>query len=192
MTFEPLELPGVFLLRPEPHADDRGAFTRLFCAREMAAHGLAPVTAQASLSTNRRAGTVRAMHFQAAPHQEAKVVRVVRGAVFDAVTDLRRDSPTRGRSLWRELSAEDGAALYVPPGFAHGFQTLEDDTEVLYFISEFFRPGAGRGFRWDDADAAVPWPRPVSAISDKDRALPSLAEVLEEVPAEMPADGLAG
>lgn len=177
MIFHPQDLPGVWLLEPERFEDDRGAFTRLFCQREMAAHGLVPTVAQSSLSSNLHAGTVRGMHFQAPPHQEAKVVRVVSGAVFDAVVDLRRTSETFGRHLTVELSADNGHALYVPPGFAHGFQTLQDDTDVLYFISEFYIPGAGRGFRWDDPDVGIDWPRPVTALSEKDRNLPLLAEL---------------
>lgn len=177
MIFHPLDLPGVWLLKPERFEDDRGAFTRLFCQREMAEHGLIPTVAQSSLSTNRKAGTVRGMHFQAPPHQEAKLVRVVSGAVFDAIVDLRRTSETFGRHLAVELSADNGHALYVPPGFAHGFQTLEGDTEVLYYISEFYAPEAGRGFRWDDPEVGIDWPLPVAAISEKDRNLPRLAEL---------------
>lgn len=179
MIFQPLDLPDVHLLKPERFEDDRGAFTRLFCPREMASHGLRPSMAQSSLSSNHQAGTVRGMHFQAPPYQEAKVVRVVSGAVFDAVVDLRRDSTTFGRHLAVELSAANGHGLYVPPGFAHGFQTLEDGTEVLYFISEFYVPVAGRGFRWDDPDVGIDWPLPVTALSDKDRGLPSFRELFD-------------
>lgn len=177
MIFEETELTGAWLIRPEPHEDERGSFTRIFCQRELAAHGLTPTVAQASLSRNHRAGTLRGMHWQAPPFEEAKLVRVVRGAIFDALVDLRPTSPTRGRYATATLSADNGHALYVPPGFAHGFQTLEDDTELLYMISEFYRGGTGRGFRYDDPEVGIPWPRQVTVISEKDAALPRLAEV---------------
>ena len=177
MHFRQLDLPGAWLLTPERHEDDRGAFTRLFCQRELSAHGLNPVMAQSSLSSNHEAGTVRGLHLQAPPHQEGKLVHVVRGAIFDVVVDLRQRSPTYGRHVAAELSADNGHSLWVPPGCAHGFQTLEDDTDVLYFISEFYRPEAGRGVRYDDPELGIPWPLPVSKIAEKDLALPKLREL---------------
>jgi dTDP-4-dehydrorhamnose 3,5-epimerase len=176
VIFHQFDLPGAWLLEPERHEDDRGAFTRLYCQRELSAHGLSPVMAQSSLSSNHAAGTVRGLHFQAAPFQEGKLVRVVRGAIFDVVVDLRQHSPTYGRHVTAELSADNGRSLWVPPGCAHGFQTLEDDTDVLYFISEFYRPEAGRGVRYDDPELGIPWPLPVSLISEQDLALPTLRE----------------
>jgi dTDP-4-dehydrorhamnose 3,5-epimerase len=167
---------GAYRVTPEPARDDRGSFTRLCCQRELAARGLAPVTAQASLSVNRAAGTLRGMHFQAPPREEAKLLWVLRGRLFDAIVDLRRDSPTFRQSFSVELAADD-PGLYVPPGLAHGFLTLEDDTRVLYFVSEFYDPTRVRGFRHDDPAVAIPWPATPAVISARDRSLPFLSEL---------------
>lgn len=177
MIFRELDLPGAFLLEPERLEDERGFFARVFCRRELEAHGLEPAVAQASLSYNHRKGTLRGMHWQAAPAEEAKLVRCVRGAIHDVIVDVRPGSPTFRLHAAVELDAENRLALYVPPGFAHGFQTLEDGTELLYQMSDFYAPEHARGFRFDDPEVGIRWPLPVSAISERDRSLPLLAEV---------------
>ena len=174
MRFVETDLPGAFAIEPEPFADERGLFARTFCAREFAAHGLRDRLVQCSTSYNRRAGTVRGMHWQVAPHAEAKLVRCTAGAILDVIVDLRPGSPTRGRHAAVELDAASRRMLYVPEGFAHGFQTLRDDTEVFYQMSAAFAPDAARGFRFDDPAQALPWPLPVACASPRDLALPAL------------------
>ena len=174
VLFEELELSGAFLVDLERIEDDRGFFARAFCADEMAARGLATTFVQSNISYNRRRGTLRGLHYQAPPHEEAKLVRCIRGAIFDVIVDLRAGSPTLHRSHAVELSAANRRALYVPPGFAHGFQSLTDDAEVLYLMSAAYQPEAARGVRYDDPALAIAWPLPPTAISDKDRALPRL------------------
>ncbi|HEY9421390.1 MAG TPA: dTDP-4-dehydrorhamnose 3,5-epimerase family protein, partial [Thermoanaerobaculia bacterium] len=139
--------------------------------------GLDPEVAQCSVSYNHRKGTLRGLHFQTAPHEEVKLVRVTRGAVWDVIVDVRPDSPTFKKHFGIALSAEAGNALYIPKGMAHGFQTLEDATEVFYQISAFYTPEAARGYRWDDPAFAIPWPEPPSVVSDKDRNLPFFGEL---------------
>jgi dTDP-4-dehydrorhamnose 3,5-epimerase len=166
---------GAFVVEMERQEDERGFFARSWCADEFAARGLNPALVQCSISFNRRKGTVRGLHYQAAPHAEAKLVRCTRGKVFDVVADVRAGSPTFGRWHGVELSADNRRALYIAEGIAHGFQTLEDDCEVLYQMSERYHPEAARGVRWDDPALAIPWNDPARAIvSDRDRGLPGL------------------
>lgn len=172
MIFAPTALPGLWRVDIEPHRDERGYFARTWCQHEFAAHGLDTRLAQASVSFNRRRGTLRGMHFQRPPHAEAKVVRCMRGGIWDVAIDLRAASPTYCRWLGFELTADNGAALYIPEGFAHGFQTLADDTEVLYQISEFYAPEAAAGVRHDDPAFGIDWPLPVACISPRDAAWP--------------------
>ncbi|MEL7362210.1 MAG: dTDP-4-dehydrorhamnose 3,5-epimerase [Bacteroidota bacterium] len=172
MIFDETTLPGAFVLRPERHADERGHFARTFCRREFEAHGLNAAVAQCSVSFNEQAGTLRGMHYQAAPHAEAKLIRCTRGAVYDVILDLRADSDTYGQHFGAVLSADNGHALYVPEGFAHGFLTLKDRSEVFYQMSAFFAPDAARGVRWDDPAFNIHWPRPVRVIKDRDAAYP--------------------
>ena len=156
---------GAWRIELEPFADERGFFARTFCAKEFEEKGLAAEVVQANVSFNRRKGTLRGMHWQEAPKEEAKLVRCVRGAIFDVVAQL-------DGSAWEgvELTAENRTALYVPPGCAHGFQTLADDTEVVYQMSEFYSPEHARGRRYDDPAWGIEWPLPVSVISEKDLA----------------------
>lgn len=172
MIFTPTRLEGLWVVELEPHADDRGYFARTWCPREFAAQGLETRLAQASVSYNRRRGTLRGMHLQRPPHAEAKVVRCTRGAIWDVAIDLRPDSPTHAQWEAFELTAENGTALYIPQGFAHGFQTLAPETDVFYLISEFHAPEAAAGVRYDDPAFAIAWPLPVSAISGRDAAWP--------------------
>jgi dTDP-4-dehydrorhamnose 3,5-epimerase len=172
MIFREAPLPGAWVLEPERVADERGFFARTWCRRDFEARGLDPEIAQCSVSFNHRRGTLRGLHFQAEPHGEVKLVRVTRGAVWDVIVDLRPDLPTFRRHFAVVLSAEAGNQLYIPKGMAHGFQTLEDGTEVFYQISAFYAPAAARGYRWDDPAFAIPWPEPVTVISEKDRNLP--------------------
>lgn len=172
MIFEPTPLAGAYVLRPERLGDDRGFFARTFCREEFAAHGLEPAVAQCSVSYNPAAGTLRGLHFQAAPHEEDKLVRCTRGAIFDAIVDLRPGCPTYGRHFAVALTADNGLGLFIPKGFAHGFQSLADGTEVFYQISTPYAPGHGRGYRHDDPAFGIPWPLPVTKISQQDRALP--------------------
>jgi dTDP-4-dehydrorhamnose 3,5-epimerase len=173
MRFAETKIPGVVVIDPELHEDVRGFFARTFCREEFRAHGLVDHVEQSSLSYNRRRGTVRGMHFQAAPHGETKVVSCVEGGIFDVAVDVRPSSPSFGQWLGVELSARNHRMVYLPAGVAHGFQTLADDSTVLYQISSPFRAEAGRGIRWDDPRIAIAWPlREGLTISDKDRAWP--------------------
>jgi dTDP-4-dehydrorhamnose 3,5-epimerase len=168
----PTAVDGVVLIEPERIEDERGFFARTFCAAEFAALGLDARIAQCSVSFNPRRGTLRGLHFQPAPHAEAKLVRCTAGAVLDVAVDLRPQSPTFRRHVALELNARTHLALYVPEGVAHGFQTLTDDTEVLYQISTPYRPEAAAGVRWDDPAFAIAWPLPVTVISSRDRTYP--------------------
>ncbi len=160
-------LEGVLLVEQERLADERGFFARTYDAE------LLPPIVQMSTSFNARAGTLRGLHFQRDPHGESKLVRCTRGAIFDVIVDLRPDSPTYRRWIGVELTAENRRMLYVPEGFAHGFQTLEDDTETFYQVSEFYAPGAERGLRWDDPAIGIEWPDAEGRlISGKDRSWP--------------------
>jgi dTDP-4-dehydrorhamnose 3,5-epimerase len=178
MQFRSLDISGLWLVELEKLEDERGFFSRLFCSDTFREHGLCADYPQWSVSFNRKRGTLRGLHFQAAPHQEAKLVSCMRGAVFDVAVDVRPTSPSRGKWVAVELSADKGAAFYIPEGFAHGFQTLTDDAEVLYHISQRHHPEAGRGVRWDDPDLAIAWPSaPERVISSRDRALPRLRDL---------------
>ena len=172
MIFLSTALPGAYLIHPQPHGDERGSFVRTWCQQEFAAHGLTDLPVQTSVSYNHRRGTLRGMHWQAAPHAESKMVRCTRGAIYDVIIDLRPDSPTFMGWIGLELSWLNRAQLYVPKGCAHGFQTLEDNTEVSYQISELYAPEAGRGVRYDDPAFSINWPLPVRAISSQDRMWP--------------------
>jgi len=179
MIFRETPLAGAWVLEPERLADERGFFARTYCRRDFEARGLDPAIAQCSVSFNHRRGTLRGLHFQTAPHEEVKLVRVTRGAVWDVIVDLRPGSPTLRRHFAVVLSAENRHELYIPKGMAHGFQTLEDAAEVFYQISEFYAPESARGFRWDDPAFAIPWPEPVTMISEKDQNLPLFEEGLK-------------
>jgi dTDP-4-dehydrorhamnose 3,5-epimerase len=175
MRFLPTELPGVFAIEVEPRGDDRGLFARTYCREEFGAHGLCTDWVQCNVSFNARAGTLRGMHWQAAPHEEAKLVRCTSGAAFDVVVDLRADSPTYRKWAAVELTAANRTAVYIPGGCAHGFQTLADGTELFYQMSAFYVPEAARGARWDDPALAIAWP-PCEArvIAPRDLSFPDL------------------
>jgi len=177
MIFRETALAGVWVIEPEPHADERGFFARTWCAREFEARGLNPALAQCSVSWNRARGTVRGLHYQAAPHEEAKLVRCTRGAIHDVAVDLRPGSPTRHRWIAVELTGDNRRMLFVPEGVAHGFQTLVDDTEVFYQISRAFHPDAQRGVRWHDPALGIAWPLHDAIVSARDAALPLLADL---------------
>lgn len=172
MKFSQTALSGVFLVEPELLTDDRGAFARSFCVDEFATAGIEFEVVQANISFNRYSGTVRGMHFQAAPHGEAKVVRCTRGAMYDVVVDLRPGSDTYGEWVAAELNADNRVAFYIPEGCAHGFQTLLDNTEVDYLMSGRYEPAAASGVRFDDPAFGIDWPLAVSSVSDRDREWP--------------------
>ena len=172
MIFTPTPLAGAFVIEPEPDADARGLFARTWCRRELERRGLETRIAQCSTSFNPRKGTLRGMHYQSAPFAETKIVRCTRGAVYDVIVDLRPDSPTFTRHFGLALTADDRRAIYVPPLVAHGFQTLEDDTEVFYQISEFYSPEHVRGVRWDDPAFGIAWPPAERLVSERDRGYP--------------------
>lgn len=178
LKFLPLPLSGAFVVEPEPIADERGLFARTFCAQEFAAHGLNPQLVQCSLSFNKSKGTLRGMHYQVKPHEEDKLVRCTRGAIYDVILDLRPDSPTFKRWTGIELSAVNRKALYIPAGFAHGFLTLQDETELFYQMSEFFFPECAVGVRWDDTAFDIKWPESVVVISVRDQGYAPFSESL--------------
>jgi dTDP-4-dehydrorhamnose 3,5-epimerase len=174
VIFHATPLAGVHVLELQPATDPRGFFARTFDAEEFERRGLCRAWAQCSTSYNTAAGTLRGLHYQAEPHAETKLVRVTGGAIFDVVVDLRRDSPTFRRWFGVELSADNRKQLYIPPGFAHGFQTLTPGAEVLYQITPAYVPSAARGVRWDDPAFAIDWPAADQRIlSDRDRAYPN-------------------
>lgn len=168
MRFRELSLPGAFLIELEPHIDERGFFARCFAEEEFAAHGLATRFPHCNLSHNVRSGTLRGMHYAIAPSAEAKLVRCVSGAIYDVIVDIRPGERTFGEWTGAELTAESGLAIYVPSGFAHGFLTLADNTDVFYQMGDTFRPETARGFRWNDKSFGISWPRVPEVISDRD------------------------
>jgi dTDP-4-dehydrorhamnose 3,5-epimerase len=172
MKFNETELPGVWLIDLERRTDERGYFARTWCEQEFRKHGLNSAVTQINTAVSTRAGTLRGMHFQSAPDAEVKVVRCVRGAVFDVALDLRRESPTFRRWHGATLSAANGLALYIPEGFAHGYVTLEPDTELSYMASVSYAPKSARGVRFDDPQFAIRWPRAAEVISEQDRNWP--------------------
>ena len=172
MKFTETGLQGAYVIHPTRITDHRGYFARAFCQSEFGALGLRRDVAQVNVAFNPTAGTLRGMHYQEAPHAEAKLVRCTRGALFDVVVDLRPGSPTQGRWFGTELSAENGVQLYAPEGCAHGYQTLMPDSEICYLTSASYAPAAARGVRFDDPAFGIAWPLPVSAISDADRQWP--------------------
>jgi dTDP-4-dehydrorhamnose 3,5-epimerase len=175
MRFVPTEVAGVLRVEAEPHLDDRGGFARLHCPEAFAAAGAPFEPAQTSLSRNPHVGTLRGLHHQAAPHAETKLVRVARGRVFDVAVDLRRDSPTFRRWTGAELSADNLLGLFIPAGVAHGFLTLEPDSDVLYQISPAYRPGHAAGVRWNDPAFGVAWPAEPRLMSAADAGWPDFS-----------------
>ena len=175
MRFSATGIAGVVRVELEPSTDNRGSFARLHCPDEFAAAGHPFTPAQTSLSRNNLALTLRGLHYEAAPHEEVKLVRVTRGRIFDVAVDLRPDSPTYRRWIGAELSAENGVALLIGAGMAHGFLTLEDETDVLYQIDRIFEPGHGRGARWNDPAFGIDWPAEPRVLSARDATYPDHA-----------------
>lgn len=178
MNFKPLALAGAYRILPDIHRDERGSFVRTWCRQEFEKHVGGVDFVQASLSSNTRAGTIRGLHYQSVPFGETKLVRCVKGCVFDVVVDLRPESPTFRQWHAEELSEINGVALLIPEGVAHGFQSLCDESSLLYQISPYYAPEAARGVRWDDPAFAIKWPLPVSVISERDRTWPDFAREL--------------
>jgi dTDP-4-dehydrorhamnose 3,5-epimerase len=168
VKFTPLDLDGAFLVDLEPIEDARGFFARSWCEQEFRSQGLNPRLVQCNISFNKRRGTLRGLHLQRAPHQEAKLVRCTMGAIYDVIVDVRPESRTYGQWRSAELSAHNRAMLYLPEGFAHGFQTLTEDAEVFYQMSESYHPDAAAGYRWDDPAFAIAWPVADPTISESD------------------------
>jgi dTDP-4-dehydrorhamnose 3,5-epimerase len=172
VKFEPLTLQGAYLIHLDRLEDDRGFFARAWCEHELADQGLNTRIAQANVSFNKTKGTLRGMHYQAPPYAEVKLVRCTRGAIYDVIIDIRPDSQTFRRWLSVELNEDNHDTLYIPEGFAHGFQTLEDGAEVYYQHSEFYTPGAERGLRYNDPAFGIAWPLPVASINPRDESWP--------------------
>ena len=176
MKFTETKINGVFVIELEKHADDRGWFARVWCREEFATHGLPTDLAQTNLSYNVQRGTVRGMHFQTAPHAEAKLIRCVAGAVHDVALDLRPEPPTFKQSFATELSAENGLAVFLPEGVAHGFQTLTDDATLFYQMSAPYAPESASGVRWDDAAFQIQWPITGVIVCARDLSFPDFTE----------------
>ncbi|OBA79570.1 dTDP-4-dehydrorhamnose 3,5-epimerase [Mycobacterium sp. 1164966.3] len=187
MKYTPTSVAGVTIIDIEPHRDHRGFFSRSFCADEFAHYGLISDVSQTNICFNNTRGTVRGLHRQVPPHAEAKLVRCTRGAIMDVALDVRPESQTYGRHVMVELSADNRRALFLPPYVAHGFQTLTDDTEVVYQVSGPYEPAAEEGFRWDDRAFGIKWPLPVTVMSEKDASWPATGETPEITPAESAA-----
>ena len=168
MIFKETRLNGAFVIEPEIIEDERGFFARTWCRREFEEQGLNSNLVQCNISFNGKRGTLRGMHYQVAPHEEAKLVRCTMGAIYDVIIDLRSDSPTYKQWFSVELSAENRKMIYIPERFAHGFITMEDNTEVFYQMSEFYSPECARGLRWNDPAFNIVWPVEVTVVSEKD------------------------
>ncbi len=176
MIFLETRLTGAYVIQPEKRADERGFFARSWCMREFAEHNLNAKIVQCNISFNRKRGTLRGMHYQAAPFQECKLVRCTQGAIYDVIIDLRPESATFKQHVSEVLTAVEHKMLYVPEGFAHGFQTLEDNCEVFYQMSEFYAPQLGRGVRWNDPAFGIEWPVSDPIIIERDRNYPDFAQ----------------
>jgi dTDP-4-dehydrorhamnose 3,5-epimerase len=172
VIFKPTELPGAYVIEPERNEDLRGYFARTFCETEFAARGLDTRIVQCSVSFNHRKGTLRGMHYQVAPFEEVKLVRCNRGAIYDVIMDLRRDSPSFKKYFAVQLDEQNGKIVYVPPGLAHGFQTLENNTEVFYQMSRIYSAEHARGVRWDDRAFGIRWPEDTRTILERDQNYP--------------------
>ena len=175
MIFTEIKLKGAFIIHPEKLEDERGFFARTWCQVEFARHGLNPRVAQCSISFNRKRGTLRGMHYQIAPYEETKIVRCTQGAIYDVIIDLRPDARTFSQWVALELTSENRQMIYIPEGFAHGFQTLADNTEVFYQISELYAPEHARGVRWNDPAFGIQWPEYQRILSRRDRDYPDFA-----------------
>ncbi|MCD4750124.1 MAG: dTDP-4-dehydrorhamnose 3,5-epimerase [Thermoanaerobaculales bacterium] len=175
MIFTPTPLSGAFLINSEPRFDERGLFIRAFCAREFKANGLKNSFVQANISTNSFAGTVRGLHFQRNPHAEDKLVRCIKGSIFDVIVDLREESPTFLQWFGSELSEGNCQMMYVPKGFAHGYQSLDEDATVSYMVTAYYQPSFEGGCRFDDPVLAIRWPRTITGISEKDAKWPLMS-----------------
>ncbi len=173
--FTEAKMPGPFVIEPEKIGDERGFFARMWCQEELEARGLASCFVQSNLGFSQEAGTLRGLHYQVAPHQEAKLVCCIRGAVYDVIVDLRPGSSTYRQWVGTELTAQSHRMIYVPEGFAHGYQTLADHSEVLYFVTASYAPEAERGLRYDDPAVGIEWPLPARHVSDKDRSWPDIS-----------------
>ena len=176
MIFHEIEIPGAYLLEPERKEDRRGFFARTYCRDELEARELDPTVVQCNISVNKERGTVRGMHWQDEPWSEIKLVRCTYGSVWDVILDLRPESPTYLQHFGVELTQANRLALYIPKGVAHGFQALENDTEVFYQMSEFYHPEAARGVRWDDPAFSITWPLEVTVIAERDLDYPEWSE----------------
>jgi dTDP-4-dehydrorhamnose 3,5-epimerase len=174
MIFNAMCLAGAYLIEPERIEDERGFFARTWCHDEFERNGLNPRVVQCNVSYNARRGTLRGMHYQVKPHEEAKLLRCTRGAIYDVIVDMRPDSATYRRWVAAELTADNRQMLYIPEGFAHGFQTLADETELFYQMTELFHPQSSQGVRYDDPVLGITWPLEVTVISEKDRGYPLL------------------
>lgn len=172
MIFTETKLKGAYLIELDRVTDERGYFARRWCTKEFSSHGLSPIVAQVNIGHSAKKGTVRGMHFQTAPHAEVKVVYCSRGSLYDVIIDLRNGSPTKGRWVGMELTADNGCMLYVPEGFAHGYQTLEDDTDLVYQTSQFYAKESATGVRYNDSGFGITWPLPVSIVSSMDTHWP--------------------
>jgi dTDP-4-dehydrorhamnose 3,5-epimerase len=172
MIFRETKLAGAYVIELDPRIDERGFFARIFCEREFAEHGLPTRFPQCNLSRNKRKGTLRGMHYQAAPHAETKLVRCVAGGIYDVIVDLRSSSPTHLEWIGVDLTGDSGRALFIPEGLAHGFVTLEDDTDVFYHMGDFFHPEAARGVRYNDPRFAIQWPVLPTVIAQRDATYP--------------------
>lgn len=173
MIFRETRLGGAYVVEPEPLGDERGFFARTWCRQEFTERELNPELVQCNISFNHKKGTLRGMHYQAAPREEAKLVKCIRGAIYDVIVDLRSGSSTFGAYVGVVLSAENRRMLYVPEKFAHGFITLEDNTEIFYQMSEFYSPECAKGFRWNDPFFHIEWPMNVAVVSERDRNYPN-------------------
>ncbi|MBD3243637.1 MAG: dTDP-4-dehydrorhamnose 3,5-epimerase [Chitinivibrionales bacterium] len=180
MIFKETRLRGAYIIDIDRREDDRGFFGRIWCRREFEQHGLNPALVQCSVSYNKRRATLRGMHYQAAPFQEAKLIRCTMGAIYDVIVDLREDSETYGQWTGISLTAQNRTMVYVPEGFAHGFQTLENATEVVYQMSEFYHSAAAEGIRYNDPHVDITWPLTQPILSEKDRQLPLLDAIRPE------------
>lgn len=176
VIFQETTLKGAFVIEMDCLQDERGFFARSYCAKEFAANGLDARLVQCNVSYNRLRGTLRGMHYQAAPAAETRVVRCTRGAIYDVIVDLRPEAPTYKKFLSVVLTADNRRMLYIPQRFAHGFLTLADDTEIFYQMSEFYSPGCAQGFRWDDPSFRISWPEKIQIISEKDRSYPNYSD----------------